>query len=478
MFEDLVSKVLPALLGRYVSFQKEQLTIKIWNQEIILVNVELILEAFDYLQLPFALKKGRIGKLSVRIPWKSLGWGSIIIAIEDVFICACPREDSEWSSESLDKRELDGKLAKLKAIELAKISRRITDNQTGQSFLSYILAKILDNIQVSIRNVHITYADNYKDQGSFIFGLEFSSLSIQTDPKKQSFAMSLMAMSRQDEVNKTVEISNVGIYCHQLEGQQDLCDIGALTETNFSFSHGLFHPRDNYLINPFNVTVSVLANKAGKLDGAPQYNITVELTALVLSIDEIQLQEILNLCDYFSICSLRTKYGRYRPSQSYLSKRHKGWQMMWWHYAQRSVLADVHRRLRKTSWSYLGQRLDYRRKYVNLYRMKLELLHKGQLVSEDILQELENMDRECSIDDILNYRTVAEQQLQDELVKSAKDTISSPGSPQTDEQSVGTGQGWLKWLSRGMLGAGGAAGTDSFADVVSDDILKVILYGS
>jgi hypothetical protein len=55
---------------------------------------------------------------------------------------------------------------------------------------------------------------------------------------------------------------------------------------------------------------------------------------------------------------------------------------------------------------------DCRRKYVNFYRMKLELLQKGQLVSEDILQELENMDREGDIDDILNYRTIAEQKLQ------------------------------------------------------------------
>lgn len=69
-----------------------------------------------------------------------------------------------------------------------------------------------------------------------------------------------MAMSRQDDVNKTVEISNVGIYCHHLDKQQDLCDIGALTETNLSFSHGLAHPRDNYLINPFNVTVFVLVS--------------------------------------------------------------------------------------------------------------------------------------------------------------------------------------------------------------------------
>lgn len=35
-----------------------------------------------------------------------------------------------------------------------------------------------------------------------------------------------------------------------------------------------------------------------------------------------------------------------------------------------------------------------------------------QLVSKDILQELEEMDKECDIDDILSYRSLAEQQLQ------------------------------------------------------------------
>uniref|UniRef100_A0A0Q3SS11 Uncharacterized protein n=1 Tax=Setaria italica TaxID=4555 RepID=A0A0Q3SS11_SETIT len=459
MFERVVSQVLAGLLGRYVKgIQKEQLKIGFWNEEILLKNVELILEAFDYLQLPFALKNGRIGKLSIRIPWKKLGWDPIIIVIEDVF----------WSSDSLDKRELAGKLAKLNAIELAKFSRRVTDNQTGQSFLSYISAKILDNIQVSMRNFHIVYMDTHNDQGNFVFGLEFSSLSIQTDTQKQSFTMSLMARSRQDEVNKIIEISDVGIYCHQLEEQQDLCNVGAL---------GNGHSRDDYLVNPFSVTVSVLANKAAKLDGAPQYDMTVELSALALSVDEIQLQQILNLYDYFTICDLRTKYGRYRPSQSSLSKRHKGWQRRWWQYAQNSVLADVRRRLKKTSWRYFKQRLNYRLGYVKLYRMKLELLQKGQIVSKDILQELENMDKECDIDDILNYRTMAEQQLQESLVKSTQDT-SSPGSPRTDEQSAGASRGWLNWLSLGMLGAGGTADSSSFAGVVSEDIIKDIYEGT
>ena len=57
--------------------------------------------------------------------------------------------------------------------------------------------------------------------------------------------------SRQDEVNKIIEISDVGIYCHELEEQQDPCNVGAL---------GNGHSRDDHLVNPFSVTVSVLVS--------------------------------------------------------------------------------------------------------------------------------------------------------------------------------------------------------------------------
>lgn len=62
---------------------------------------------------------------------------------------------------------------------------------------------------------------------------------------------SLMARSRQDEVNKIIEISDVGIYCHQFE------EVGALENG---------HSRDDYLVNPFCVTVSVLVSAFFNVD--------------------------------------------------------------------------------------------------------------------------------------------------------------------------------------------------------------------
>ncbi|KAB1227402.1 hypothetical protein CJ030_MR1G020873 [Morella rubra] len=52
--------------------------------------------------------------------------------------------------------------------------------------------------------------------------------------------------------------------------------------------------------------ILVLVNKSGKLDNdAPQYSVTAELTGLEISLNEVQLQQLLVLLDYLDICRLR-----------------------------------------------------------------------------------------------------------------------------------------------------------------------------
>lgn len=50
-------------------------------------------DAFNFYSL-FVLT-GRVGKLSIKVPWKKIGWEPIIIKLEDVFISATQRSDQE-----------------------------------------------------------------------------------------------------------------------------------------------------------------------------------------------------------------------------------------------------------------------------------------------------------------------------------------------------------------------------------------------
>lgn len=374
MFEGLVHQLLLGYLGRYFKdIQKEQLKIRL--EEVLLENVELILEAFDYLQLPFALKQGRVGRLSIKIPWKK-PWEPIIIILDDVFISASQRGDQEWSADAVGRREFAGKKAKLAAAELGKLSRRVCGSHAGQSFISHITAKILDSIQVDIRNFHILYSDVQNDAGHIMFGLKFSNLTM-----KQNLIGSSNGRVRVGQEHKIVEIKGLEFYFSMFHGSMDLV---TMNSNGNSYSAGNIRSEGkhyNSILAPCDVALILSANRSQRLDdNAPQYSVTGELSGLVISLDEAQLQQMFLVWDYVYTCRLREKYGRFRPWHCPLPRKFEGWQILWWHYAQESVLLDVRKKLKRTSWRYLGERLSYRRKYIKLYKMKLDFLQQEQLM--------------------------------------------------------------------------------------------------
>ncbi|GFP88980.1 putative vacuolar protein sorting-associated protein 13f [Phtheirospermum japonicum] len=89
MFEGLVRQLILGYLGRYIKdIQNEQLNITLWND--------------------------RVGKLSIKIPWKKLGWDPVIIILEDVYICVSQRDDKERPpSEPLPDDATDAQRAEL-----------------------------------------------------------------------------------------------------------------------------------------------------------------------------------------------------------------------------------------------------------------------------------------------------------------------------------------------------------------------------
>ncbi|GBG69822.1 hypothetical protein CBR_g4651 [Chara braunii] len=127
MFEGLVYQALVNYLGQYVKgIPREQLRVGLWSGVVLLENVEIQTEAFDYLQLPFAIREGSIGKLQLQVPWKKLGWEPLIVTLKDVVLCAGPWDDSEWGAEPAARRAQAAKRAQLVAAEMIKLSRRVS----------------------------------------------------------------------------------------------------------------------------------------------------------------------------------------------------------------------------------------------------------------------------------------------------------------------------------------------------------------
>ncbi|KAK8472891.1 hypothetical protein PHAVU_002G234304 [Phaseolus vulgaris] len=309
------------------------------------------------------------------------------------------------------------------------------------------------------------------DTGHVMFGLKFTRLTM-----KQNLIGSVNGRMRVGQEHKIVEIKGLEFYSRLFHGSMDLVTMNNKGDS-YSASNIRLEEKHYYsILAPCDATLTLSDNRLQKLDGsAPQYSVTAELSGLVISLDEVQLQHMCLVWDYICTCRLREKYGRFRPWHCLLPRKCEGWQIFWWHYAQQSVLSDVRRKLKKTSWRYFGDRLSFRRKYMNLYKTKLDFLQQEQLVDDDVLQDLEQMEKESDLDDILNYRSAAESEMQEFLSRCStpndgKFNTDIPTEKSCNDEHTVKSRGWLNWLSRGMLGAGGTDDSSQFSGVVSYDV--------
>ena len=79
----LLYGVLQDALGDYIEgLQPESLKLGLWSGKIELQDLRVNTKAVDELSLPVRIETGTVGKLSVAIPWSSLGSTPVRIAID------------------------------------------------------------------------------------------------------------------------------------------------------------------------------------------------------------------------------------------------------------------------------------------------------------------------------------------------------------------------------------------------------------
>lgn len=186
MLEGLVASLLNRFLGMYIrNFDPGQLKVGIWSGDVKLRDLELRREALDQLKLPINVIEGHLGALTLKIPWSNLRGQPVQVYIEDVFLLAAPKEDAEWDEEEEERRRQAIKIEKLDSAEMLKDrtpdGMSPEEQQKNQSFTDSLVTKIVDNLQISVKNIHIRYEDSISTPGHpFALGVtleEFSAIS-------------------------------------------------------------------------------------------------------------------------------------------------------------------------------------------------------------------------------------------------------------------------------------------------------------
>ncbi|CAM9181313.1 unnamed protein product, partial [Ectocarpus fasciculatus] len=168
VLEGYLSRFLVERFGRYVKgLDAENLRLSAWKGEILLRGLQLVPEALsEGLDIPVEVKWGHVGLFQLSVPWNKLGSKPVCATLEDVYILVAPLDT--WSMDDME-RQRRARYQKSRGVEWrlrkhlerkASLAEGVSkDEGGGKGRWGRLLAKILDNVQITVKNIHIRYED-------------------------------------------------------------------------------------------------------------------------------------------------------------------------------------------------------------------------------------------------------------------------------------------------------------------------------
>lgn len=136
-----------------------------WQTGVTLENIPIRLDALEYLQLPFRLTVGHIGRLQLQIPWQALR-SPLILEVADARLEACLREPGDLWQEPAQARAWAGKEARLAGVEASALAgpEGVQEGGAGPSpsqgsagllwgALSSLASFLVNRLQIRLTNV-------------------------------------------------------------------------------------------------------------------------------------------------------------------------------------------------------------------------------------------------------------------------------------------------------------------------------------
>lgn len=453
--------------GNYVeNFDPKQLNIGIWGGDVKLRDLRLKKESLDKLELPVDVKFGHLGLLTLQIPWASLKNKPVQVVIEDVYLLASPIVQEHYDYEEELKRELELKLRKLADFEAHNEANQLatlSDEELAknQSFSDSLVTKIVDNLQITIKHIHLRYEDteNIFTENPYSIGVTLSEIS---------------AVSTDENWSPTF-ISIASSLTHKLFTLDSLCCYwNTDTESLYDSDHEVllskfkksiidrdnleeFEKETQFILRPVSGTGNLTVNKLGTTENQPQYKTEVFFEEFRVDLDSDQYRDILNSASEYHWYNKTHKFKRFRPDVPL-----KGHSKEWFQYAAKAVLNEIHEKNYSWSWEHVAERRDKRKAYIKLWKEKLKL-NDVSLPLKDSAQEeeLNNLQKDLPYEDIKFFRSLARTELRKEKLQKSDNNSNDPSdNEKTESEKLDTatssaasapaanGGGWFSWWSK------------------------------
>ena len=446
MLEGLVAGLLNRFLGMYVkNFDPTQLKVGIWSGDVKLRNLELRREALDQLKLPINVVEGHLGELTLVIPWSNLRGAPVKVFIEDVFLLASPKEEAQYDEEEESRREQRIKMEKLDSAELLKerslegLSQE--EQKRTQSFTESLVTKIVDNLQVTVKNIHVRYEDAISAPGHpFALGItleEFSAVSTDGEwtptfiqdstktthklAKLESLAVYWNTDTKLMGPGREAPTSDADTMPHG-EIVENFKSMIVRTDNDLSTNH-------QFILKPVSGQAKLEMDKTGSPQ-VPKLKANLLFDEIGLVLDDQQYRDALMMVDLFHYFIRHQEYKKYQPKGVTPKEDPRAWLK----FAGDAVISKIHERNRRWSWDYFRERRDDRRRYIELFKKRKQ----SQQLTPEESDDLKKLEWKLGYEDLRFWRSLARNQLKKENAEALK---NRPPPAQPEQQ-----QGWLSWV--------------------------------
>ncbi|KAM6977932.1 LOW QUALITY PROTEIN: intermembrane lipid transfer protein VPS13D [Aplochiton taeniatus] len=459
MLEGLVAWVLNTYLGKYVSnLNTDQLSIALLKGAVELENLPLRKDALREFDLPFEVKAGFIGKITLQIPFYRPHCDPWIISMSQLNLIIGPARPQEYEEEAEREEERERKKRLLKALE---DKWRSECEQRGESYwysaTASVVTRIVENIELNIQGVHLRFEDDFSNpEKPFSFGVCIKNVSAQNSSKEPA-----QKLLRQ----KQLEIEEFSVYW-----DTQCCMLGdlppgqiqeAMTECMQSREH-------QYIFEP--VCASVLLRRNASKEPlrsryTPRIEGQVQLEPMSLRLSQIQYQQIMTFFKELYRREREMLFRKWRPKVPVTGNCRQ-----WWMFALQANLNEIREQRRRRNWDFALERARDAQLYTNLYFQTL----KGVLLSVHEQCEMDRMEDEQTVEELQSLRGVVHDSFrrQEEIAESVREPVSAPppGPPPCSLPKSGS-SGMIQYLQSWFPGWGGWYGDSQDADRGPEELL-------
>ncbi|XP_015283767.1 PREDICTED: vacuolar protein sorting-associated protein 13D [Gekko japonicus] len=447
MLEGLVAWVLNNYLGKYVSnLNTDQLSVALLKGAVELENLPLKKDALKEL-LPFEVKAGFIGKVTLQIPFYRPHVDPWVISVSKLHLIGSPEKPGDFDEERERLFERETKKAVLLALEEKwKKEREQAAESYWYSVTASVVTSIVENIELKIQDVHLRFEDNITNPSQpLAFGICIKNVSAQNavnEPVEE-----LMR-------KKQLEIADFSIYW-----DTDCTLMGDLPpgELQEAMDKSMESREHNYILEPV-CTSALLKRNCSKEPlrsrHSPRLEFDIQMETIPLKLSQAQYRQIMDFLKELDRKERQLKFRRWRPKVAVTGNCRE-----WWLFALNANIAEIREQRERSSWEFALHRAQDAVSYTDLYYRKL----KDVPLSAAEQEEMDRIEDEQTFEELKILREIVYKQFH-ELAESIKeplpDTLGGVSdldleAPTTSCSSSSSSSGMLRYLQSWFPGWGG-----------------------